>query len=174
MPRPVDAATIQSFLTALARHATGAMTIYLVGGATAVSIGWRPGTIDIDLLLEPEDDGAMRALPGLKVELGINVELASPLDFLPALPGWRDRSPFVSTIGRLTVRHMDPYSQALSKLERGFAQDLADVDAMVVRGLVEPVRLRTLFEAIETDLYRFPAIDPASLRSIVDEFVARA
>lgn len=173
MPRPVDAGTVRRFLEAIARHAAGPTTVYLVGGTTAVTEGWRSSTIDIDLHLEPEDDGILRALPGLKIAEGVNVELASPLDFLPELPGWRDRSPLVAMIGPLTVRHLDPYAQALAKLERGFRQDLADVEAMVDRGLVEPLRLKELLAAVEPALYRFPAVDPASLRAAVEALVAR-
>lgn len=147
--------------------------MYLVGGTTAVEQGWRTSTIDVDLRLEPEDDGVLRALPQIKIDLGVNVELASPLDFLPELPGWRDRSPFVATLGRLTIRHMDPYSQALAKLERGFTQDLADVEAMVDRGLVLPSRLMELLTVIEPDLYRYPAVDPGSLRAAVRELLDR-
>ena len=33
------------------------------------------------------------------------------------------------------VHHFDPYSQALSKIERGFVHDLADVEAMLERAL---------------------------------------
>jgi len=165
----VDGARIRAFLEALARATSAEATLYLVGGATAVTTGWRASTIDIDLRLEPEDEGAMRALSRLKEDLGMNVELASPLDFLPELPGWRDRSPFVSRVGSLTVRQFDLYAQALAKLERGFTQDLSDVDAMVSRGLVEPAELLRLFEAIVDDLYRFPAIDPDHLRAMVEE-----
>jgi hypothetical protein len=164
----VDGARIRIFIEALARAASGEATLYLVGGATAVTTGWRASTIDIDLRLEPEDDGAMRALPRLKEDLGINVELASPLDFLPELPGWRDRSPFVSRVGSLTVRQFDPYAQALAKLERGFAQDVADVDAMVSRGLVRPAELLAHFASIVDDLYRFPAVDADHLRAVVE------
>jgi hypothetical protein len=32
------------------------------------------------------------------------------------------------------VHHFDPYSQALSKVERGFEQDLEDVRQMLERG----------------------------------------
>jgi hypothetical protein len=35
---------------------------------------------------------------------------------------------------------------------------------MVDRGLPEPGRLRELYEAIEPDLYRYPAIDSAAFR----------
>ncbi len=145
----------------MSREAT---TIYLVGGATAVLEGWRSTTIDVDLRIEPESDQLLRAIPDLKERLGINVELASPLDFLPELPGWRDRSPFVSQEGALTVRHFDLYSQAMSKTERAFDQDVRDVAAMIERGLVGPVELRRLFDAIEPLLYRFPAVDPATLK----------
>jgi len=173
MPRPVDAAAVRRFLDAIARQATGPTTVYLVGGTTAVTEGWRSATIDVDLRLEPEDDGILRSLPGIKISQGVNVELASPLDFLPELPGWRDRSPFVATIGPLTVRHLDLYAQAMAKLERGFIQDCADVDAMVERGLVDPRRLGELLVSIEPDLYRFPAVDPASLRVAVQELIDR-
>lgn len=60
--------------------------------------------------------------------------------------------------------HFDPYSQALSKIERGFEQDLADVRSMMQSGLVEPSRLRDLYDAIEPELYRYPAIDPSAFR----------
>ena len=111
----------------------------------------------------------LRALPSLKDQLAVNIELASPLDFLPELPGWEDRSPFVVQLGSLTVRHLDPYSQALAKLERGFDHDLLDVQAMLERGLIEPESLGRLYEAIEPELYRFPTVDPASLRRAVAE-----
>jgi hypothetical protein len=110
----------------------------------------------------------MRALPRLREDLGINVELASLADFLPKLPGWRDRSPFVRRVGSLTVRQSDHYAQALAKLERDFVQDLADVDAMVSHGLVLPGELLRLFDTIVEELYRFPAVDAGHLRGMVE------
>jgi hypothetical protein len=38
------------------------------------------------------------------------------------------------------------------------------VAQFLARALVEPLRLRELFEAIEPRLYRHPAIDPPSFR----------
>ena len=123
---------------------------------------------DIDLRLEPDTDDILRALPELKERLGVNVELVSPSDFIPELPEWRDRSRFVRREGRLDVFHLDFYSQALSKLERSFDQDLEDVRAMVDRGLVDPVVAIGLFEQIESELFRYPAIDPPSFRARVE------
>jgi hypothetical protein len=142
--------------------------MYLTGGSTAVLEGWREATIDVDLRFEPEADELLRALPALKERLAVNIELVSPPDFIPELPDWRERSPFVFREGALEVHHFDLYSQALSKIERGFEQDLDDVRAMIAGGLVEPSRLRALYEKIAPELYRYPAIDPSALRRKLD------
>src|SRR5919201_2361467 len=91
-------------------------------------------------LLVPEDDQELRALPRLKDELAINVELASPLDFIPVPPGWEERSPSVAREGPLSFFHFDPYAQALAKAERAHEQDLEDVRALIESGLVDPGR----------------------------------
>jgi hypothetical protein len=83
-------------------------------------------------------------------------------------PGWRERSAFAFREGRADVHHFDFYSQALSKIERGFGQDLEDVRQVIERGLVEPARLRELYEAIELELYRYPVIDPVAFRQKVE------
>lgn len=134
--------------------------------------GWRESTIDIDVRFEPDSDLALQTIKELKEGLDVNVELASPLDFLPPLPGWQDRSPFRFREGNLEVFDFDPYSQALSKLERGFELDLEDVHNMVRSGRVEPTKLPDLFEAIEPDLFRFPAVDPPSLRTAVESLAS--
>jgi hypothetical protein len=90
-------------------------------------------------------------------------------DFIPELPGWRERSPHVFREGRVDVHHFDPYSQALSKIERGFGQDLTDVRTMIKEGLVKTPRLRELYDTIEPELYRYPAIDPSAFRRKVDD-----
>ena len=168
MPPPVDEQRIRTLARELGRVARGSVRIYLTGGSTAVLEGWREATIDVDLRFEPEADEMLRELPALKDRLGINIELVSPPDFIPELPGWRERSPLAFEEGRIAVHHFDFYSQALSKIERGFDQDLADVRSMLTSGLVEPLRLRALYEAIEPDLYRYPAIDPPAFTRKVD------
>jgi len=104
----------------------------------------------------------------------LNIELAFPLDFLPPLEGWRERSSFRLREGNLEVFDFDPYSQALSKLERGFDLDLQDVASMVETGLVDPRRLLELFEGIEGELFRFPAVDPGGLRRAVEDLPTRS
>lgn len=142
-------------------------TLYLTGGATAVIEGWRASTVDVDLRLEPEADALLQRIATVKNTLDINIELVSPPDFIPELPGWRERSPFVFEEGRVVVRHFDPYSQALAKVERGFEQDLADVQAMLDSDLIDPGRALELFDEIEPQLFRYPAIDAGALRAKV-------
>lgn len=172
MRRDVDAGRIGEFLKALGQAAKGETTVYLTGGATAVLHGWRRSTVDVDLKLEPERDDVLRAIPALKERLEMNVELASPDGFLPELPGWRERSAFVAREGLVTFRHYDLHAQALAKVERGHARDLADVEAMLDRGLVTPRRLRELHSEIEPLLYRFPAVDPPTFRAALEVALA--
>ena len=163
-----DAGRLRRFLKELARAAEADVAVYLTGGATAVLLGWRESTIDADILFVPEQDSLYRALPRLKDELQLNVEIASPAHFIPELPGWRERSLFIERVGSVSYYHYDPYSQALAKIERGHAKDLADVAQLLARGHVEPQRLRELFDAVESRLHRYPAVDPPSFRKRLD------
>jgi hypothetical protein len=165
-----DADRINRLMRGLGAEAAEDGAVYLTGGATAVLIGWRASTVDVDILPVPEQESVLRAVPRLKEELRVNVELASPRDFIPVPQGWEDRSVFVSREGRLTFYHFDPYSQVLAKLERRHLQDLDDVRSMTERDLVDPDRALRYFSEIERDLYRFPAIDPVAFRRQVEEF----
>jgi hypothetical protein len=169
-----DADAIRGFMRALARAARRPARIYFTGGATAVLAGWRPSTIDIDLKIVPDDDALLRAIPELKERLQVNVELASPDDFVPVPSGWEERSRFVAQEGPLTFLDFDLVAQALAKIERGHAQDQEDVRTMIARGLVSPLAIRDAFAQIEPLLYRYPAIDPASFKTAVDAALREA
>lgn len=170
--RPLaDRRRVERFIEALGSEARAPVRIYLTGGATAVLEGWRATTVDIDLKLVPDQDAILRAIPRLKETLRINVELAAPDQFIPELPGWRERSRFIRQVGQAAFFHYDFYSQALAKLERGHDKDLRDVGEMALRGRIESGELLRLFETIEPWLYRYPAIDPATFRRAVEDFV---
>jgi hypothetical protein len=172
MREPATAARIGEFLEALAAAATGDTDLYLVGGTTAVLLGWRDTTMDVDLVMRPESDALLRAIPALKERLQLNVELAAPDQFIPVPMGWEARSPVVRRIGRVTVRHYDLTAQALAKVERGHARDLDDVRAMLARRLVTVAGLRAAFTEIEPLLYRYPAVDGPTFRHALDALLA--
>ena len=171
MRRLVDAGRLVRFMDAFGRAARDRQSgrVYLAGGASAVLLDWRTSTVDVDIKLSPSLEPLLRVVPELKEQLEINVELASPGDFIPELPGWEDRSPFIGRYGSVDFHHYDFYAQALSKIERGHERDSQDVAAMHASGLVERTRLLELFARIEPELYRYPAIDPPSFRRAVEE-----
>lgn len=144
--------------------------VYFTGGVSAVLHGWRTMTVDIDLRSDPEPAGFFEAIHTLKEQLEINIELACPSDFIPALPGWRERSIFIARHGRLDFYHYDFYSQALAKIERGHDRDLGDVGRMIGAGLVEREKLGGCFEKIRPALLRYPAIDEAAFARKVAAF----
>jgi hypothetical protein len=163
-----DKPRIEAFLQALAREATTDTHVYLVGGTSAVLIGWRASTVDVDLVMQPESDAMLRAIPTLKERMRLNVELASPDQFIPVPRGWEERSPLIVRIGRVTFYHYDFTAQALAKIERGHARDLADVKAMHERGLIDQDEVRRQFSRMQPEFFRYPAIDPDSFRKALD------
>lgn len=162
---------VERLMVDLGRLASEPVGVFFAGGVTAIMHGWRASTVDVDLKLVGNADEILRNISSVKEELRINIELAAPDDFIPELPGWRERCLYIRTEGRASFFHYDLYAQALSKIERGHTQDVSDVGHMIDDGLVDRAQLLELFEQIEAQLYRFPAIDPSSFRRAVEKTV---
>ena len=167
-----DAAKVRQLMRRLGEEARGPGRVYLVGGASAVIVGWRETTLDVDLKLDPEPPGVFEAIARAKDALDINVELAAPDEFIPPLRDWQARSAFITRHGPVGFFHYDFYAQALAKIERGHDLDRRDIAAMHERGLIDPDRLPGLLENIEPVLLRYPAIDPGVFRAKVHTAVA--
>ena len=164
---PVDPQRIEEFLRRLGERFRRPGRIYLVGGTTMVFEGFRQQTLDIDIAFEvaAEDHSAfIRAVRDLKQELWINVEEASPSDFIPLPEGYRERAPFVGRYGQLDVFHFDLYSMALSKIGRGTEPDFSDVLALLHSGRIDWETLAACFAEI------LPHVGTASLRQDPEEF----
>lgn len=163
---------LEEWMIAMGSKLKSPSRIYLVGGATAVYEGWRSSTIDIDLKAEPEPTGFYEALAETKETHDLNIELASPEQFIPELSGWRERSPFLVRHGVTDFYAYDFYSQALAKLERGHPRDMDDVRAMRKAKKIHPKVLHEFFLQIEPSLVRFPAIEPAAFAASINAFCA--
>ena len=145
----------------------GTYRVYLVGGGTAVYLGWRRSSIDVGLFSDQQD--VFQNIQAIKERLNMNIEFAGPDDFVPPLPGSPDRHVFVDTLGPITFYHYDPYAQLLSKVVRGFQRDLEDARDFVRTGMVDRERFRDLVSAIPDSAYaRYPSLS----RSGVDRAVA--
>ncbi len=173
MRAPVTASRVRELMRALGQESRAEGRVYLCGGASFVLLNWRDSTVDIDIKIIPDDGRVFDVVPSLKERFDISIELASPADFIPELPGWRERSPFIVQERDLSFHHYDFYSQCLAKIERGHKLDKIDAQQMVDSGLVEPARLLELYDQIEPQLKRFTAIDPPTFRADVEAFLAR-
>jgi hypothetical protein len=172
MRRKATIESLNKFMQEVAAAAQSPGRVYFTGGATALLLGFRDQTIDIDIKLDPEPKGIFEAIARLKNSLDLNVELAAPDDFIPARPDWREKSRLISSIGRVEFFHYDFALQALSKLERGHAQDLEDVESLLRAQCVSPAELRQVMSQIQPFLIRYPAIDPQAFSAKVGKYLA--
>jgi hypothetical protein len=171
MRRRLTLETLRQFMQELAAAARSPGSVYLTGGATALLLGFRDQTIDIDIKLDPEPAGAFEAIAALKNKLDINVELASPADFIPVTKAWRENSRHIASIGLLQFFHYDFSLQVLAKLERGHEQDLEDAASFFRNGFTTTQEIKKAFAEIEAGLLRYPAIDPVQFRRKVEDFL---
>lgn len=171
MRSEVNVAKIRRLLRELGRSASGPGRVYLTGGATALLKGWRDSTVDVDVKLDPEPPGIFSAINRLKQELDVNIELAAPDQFLPALSDWQARSSYVERHGQVEFYHYDFRAQALSKLARSMERDVADVRAMLARGLVTRDDLAEALEEILPGLIRYPSLDAKAFEHRVRVFL---
>jgi hypothetical protein len=146
MRQLADEGRIRAFMRALGRAADRPGHVFFAGGATAVLLGWRKTTIDVDLKLVPDQDSVLRAIPALKEAMDLNVELAAPDDFIPVPDSWQERSPFVAQEGRLTFHHFDLSAQALAKIVRGHAMVLEDLRVLLCRVLFFVIGIEYFFD----------------------------
>lgn len=98
--------------------------------------------------------GFFESLPKLKDDLRMNLDVASPANFIPELPAWRDRSLFIARHGRIdfhhtisTARRSPGFFAITSAMER-------ELLGMLDARLNEPARLRELSESIKPQLIR--------------------
>lgn len=141
MRQRADQERLRLFLSALGARLRLPVRLYLVGGTIMVDLGLRRSTVDIDYVAVTDDPRAdedlERAIRSLKDDLDVNVEPASPQDFLP-VPAWaREQGRFVGQYGPVAVYHYHLPSVVIAKTARGYEQDLDDAEALLRGGHVD-------------------------------------
>ena len=69
---------VRDFLRFIGSHARGGR-VFLAGGTSAVIVGWRDHTVNVDLKLDPEPAGVFESIARAKETLDMNVGPAAPL-----------------------------------------------------------------------------------------------
>lgn len=138
--KPLTLLDIQQFLQRLGQVCTVPTAIHLLGGTALYLLGNLRTTGDIDYVgnnLPSQDDEFDLLIKRIANELDLDVE-AVPIDgFLPVPQGTEQRHIFIGNYELLTVYVYDPYTIALSKVERGFASDFQDVQFLVTHEYVD-------------------------------------
>ncbi len=161
MRHNVTRADIEKFLKGLGRsfHKTG--RLYLAGGAALVHMGIRPGaTMDIDVAIDASDEDEMvTAIRRIVEQMQINVEFASPGDFIPLPTQWMAQARFVGRYGAVDVFYFDFYSLALSKISRGNDRDLIDVKLLLQQKIITLEELDAAYHEILPRVGKRPYIN---------------
>ena len=124
----MDNTEIQTILQALGERVPPASRLVLVGGSALALLGSPRLTIDIDFLGDDIHPSELhQTIMQVAKELKIFVEPVH-IERLIHLPkGSAERSIYIGQFGNLEIYVADPYSIALSKLDRGFDTDLDDI-----------------------------------------------
>ncbi len=164
---PVNRERIERFLRVLGERFKKPGRVYLVGGTTMVWEGFREQSLDVDVTFDvvtADHSSFVQVIAELKNKLSINVEEASPADFIPLPSGANERALFIGRFGSLDVFHFDLYSTALSKIARGTQEDLDDVLALVRAKRIERTALEKYYAEIK------PRVASESLKQDPQEF----
>jgi len=149
----VTKSDIDRFLNALGKAFRKPGRLYLAGGAALVHIGIRSGsTMDIDVMIETgeasAEDEMVLAIRRIVEQMQVNVEFASPGDFIPLPSQWMAQAKFVGRYGQVDVFYFDFYSLALSKISRGSDRDLIDVKLLLQQKLISWEKLDASYNEI--------------------------
>jgi hypothetical protein len=148
---PVQRQRIERFLMELGRRFRGSGRIYLVGGTTMVYEGFRDQTLEVKLAFEFSSQYQTQFIEIVREvnqELNVIVKEVSPGDFIPLPAGYKDRCRFLGRFGNIDVFHFDPYSMALSKIERSTEEDFSDVLALLEADWIQIETLELHFQDI--------------------------
>jgi len=134
----LDEGAVRRFLGELGRRVGRSERLILLGGSALLLLGSRRTTLDLDYVgndLHKSD--LQHVIDQLADEMQLTVE-AVPFDtFIPLPPDVETKHLFVGRFGALDVYVYDPYAIAVSKIDRGFDTDIADVLFLVQSRLVD-------------------------------------
>jgi uncharacterized nucleotidyltransferase DUF6036 len=136
---------------------TGKVRLPIIGcGALMLQANYERGTKDSDVFETVDLTGAVKrnlvAIAGPGTDLHKRWKLyvdivANGVPFLPHAPLWHPVPGLNQALVRLEIVVLDVVDVVVSKLKRFHANDQADIDAMVERGLVPHERLIDRFRA---------------------------
>ncbi len=133
----MDNADIQSILQNMGARVPPASRLVLIGGSALALLGSPRLTIDIDFVGDDVHPSKLhQSIMQIAKELKIYVEPVPLERFIPLPKGSAKRNIRIGQFGNLEVYVADPYSIALSKVDRGLDTDLDDIVFLVGRSFI--------------------------------------
>lgn len=124
----MDYSELQSALTEIGKRVPPMSQLKLVGGSALILLGSPRPTMDIDFIGDDVNPIEFhRQVLQIAKELKINIEPVPLGHFIPLPKGSNERDVPIGQFGNLSIYVADPYSIALSKVDRGFKSDLDDI-----------------------------------------------
>lgn len=144
----IDLEAVQDLLQEVGRRHPSPDKLYLVGGSGLLLIGSSRQTVDIDYVVREDFSTTLHTLlKEVASEKGLPIEPVPIDEFVPVVPNANHRHIFIGTYGQLDVFLFDPYSIALSKLDRGLDTDMTDVHFLIEQGLVQTEMLSQVVDS---------------------------
>jgi hypothetical protein len=128
---------IHAFLTELGSRYQQQATLHLLGGSALCLLGSERPTLDIDYVGSDLHKNALQhSIEQVAQELRIPVDAVPIAQFVPMPTGADDRQLLIGRFGSIEVHVLDPYTIALSKLDRGFETDIDDIVFLIHGNLI--------------------------------------
>jgi hypothetical protein len=124
----MDKSILQSILTTLGEQVPPASRVFLIGGSALTLLGSPRPSLDIDFVGDDIHPNELHSTIMNKAkEMKLQVDIV-PIDrFIPLPDGNEQRSIYIGQFANLEVYVIDPYSIALSKIDRGLFTDFDDI-----------------------------------------------
>lgn len=131
----MDHQDVYSILNLFGEQVPPESQITLLGGSALILLGNSRETIDIDFVGDDINPSELhRRIIQIAKENKILLDIVPIEHFIPIPQGSEKRVIPVGQFGNLNVFVADPYSIALSKIDRGLANDFADIEFLINKG----------------------------------------
>ncbi|RJP55618.1 MAG: hypothetical protein C4557_01195 [Anaerolineaceae bacterium] len=126
--KAVSKRSIQEFFERLGNQYPKNATLSLLGGGAMILLGSSRETLDVDYAGDDIHKNEFQiVIEKIARELGLEIEAVPIEHFVPLPEGSEQRRIHIGQYGNVHVYVFDPYSIALSKLDRGSDRDLDDL-----------------------------------------------
>lgn len=160
---------IITLLTEVGQRHQQPATLLLLGGSALRLLGSPRPTLDIDYVgHDLHKNDLQQVLEQVAQEMGLEIEAVPINEFVPLPSDAQQRQLSVGTYGALNVYILDPYTIALSKIDRGFDTDIEDIIFLIRQGFITLTQLETVVSDAMGQAQNFDLTPIAMLEHLQD------